>query len=1188
MNNKRIDFKSLIKKNRTLICWILAILCFALSFIQYSASSPEREARKVQKRLAVRAKILDEYAQKAINTPSDTWLNFDLFPEDMVLYKYDADTLQSWINLFPISNDEVDLAPLWYRIHDMNNRNLFNTPLAYLGDKPQYVNLGSSWYVVKVYKKGLVKIIAGLLIKTEYINQNSVLTNSINSKLGLDEHFTTVPVNVDDSNVIFTKDGAPLFSIISDVPINFIRSKTGIRWIAILLALFALFSYHASKRNFKSLTLVIAGLVIIRLVAMVVARPLLLDSTLFSPSLYADGEVFNSLGNLLLNHASVFLMILAMFMVRIPIIKNINSSKEIVKRLKSFILYLIPLLLIVYIHFTLRSLLLNSGITLELFMIQELTIYSILVYASYALLFMALLFSLQLIILVRKKYSKVHLFSIKSIIVYILVISVYSVGMVSYFGFKKEFERNRVLTNKLAIERDLSLELQLRSIEAPIVSDPLIRLLVTLPQGGDLIKSRLEELYLWNISQKYDIRVTICGESDKLSTENYSHLVDCFEFFQKDIIDKYGMQLAPRSPFYYVNNYKSRVSYIGVFSFYRNSKWNNLYIEIDSKIIGEVIGYPSLLLDPKKIDDNNIPDYYSYAKYYDLKLTSYHGRYNYPVIYNQTLKDGYYYQSIGGYLHFINKISDESCIIISRPVRSIIPYLVSFSYMVLFYALILFGLTRLRKKKRGEVFNLPRNSFRKKIAYLMTTSMVIALICMAIGSVAFTINLINENNRIQMEEKLSSVQTTITEMCKYADQYNEINTMEMFNAMDKVASNTQVDINLYDPHGRLIRSTKPEVFDQYLIGSRMNPNAYNQLVLKNKRQVINKESIASLEYYSLYAPIFNVNGTMVAIANIPYFLNTTGVREDASSIIATIINLYLLLLLAAVVAGATISNSITKPLALISKKMQDMSFSRKAEHIDYKGQDELGSLVKAYNEMVDDLEKSSMQLAQSEREQAWREMARQIAHEIKNPLTPMRLSIQHLVRLHKQNVPDWQERFDAVAASLLEQIDILSETATEFSSFAKFYNEDNTVVDLVEVIKEQYILFDTRDNITFSFINEYESANIFAKKSQITRALVNLISNAIQAIESKKDGLLKITLSKEEEFYRLDIEDNGPGVSIENYKNLFKPNFTTKSGGTGLGLAICKNIFDQSQGSISYKRSEMGGADFIVKVPILK
>ena len=1177
----------LIIRRRTWIFWFFAILFFAFSFSQYHSASTEKEAKTVQRKVLKRIKVLDDYAQKVLSTSPEEWPLFDNFPEDLVLYKYNADTLQSWVNLFPISNDEVDLVPFWYRIHDMNSRNLFNTPLAYLTDKTQYVNLGSSWYIVKVYKMNRSKVIGGVLVETNYLNQNTAIANTSNRKIGLSRHYTTLPVSIDDSNVIFSEGGDPLFSVVSNLPLNYQKPATGLRWLSILFAIVALFSYHFSKRNFKSLITTIVGLGIIRLATILLTKALSFDSELFSPSLYADGDFFNSLGSLLINHLFVFLFVLAIFISRLRIVKDFSETvNPRLKRFKKIMVYLLPVAIIVYIHLTLRSLLLNSNITLELFMIQDLSIYSILAYMSYSLLFMALLFSLQMIFLIKEK--KFTFFTFRNITFYTLIVSLYTVLTISVFGFHIEYEKNKVLTNKLAIERDLPLEFQLRSLEAAIYSDPIIKLLVTIPQGNELIKNRLEELYMRNIIKKYDIRITICKENDRLSTENYSYLVNCYDFFKNDIVDKYGLQLAPRSPFYYLNNYNSTVSYIGIFTYKNQNILQNLYIEIDSKPVNEVIGYPALLIDDNNRNEVKIPNIYSYAKYHENRLVGYKGRYNYPVRVNLDSKGDYSFFTSGGYIHFLNKISKDNYIIMSRPKRSIMPYIVWYSYMSLFYACFLVWLVRIRKKHKKETFSLPKNSFRKKITYLVTTSMVITLICMGIGSIIFTLKIINENNRVQMEEKLQSVQSTISQMCKYAERYNDINTLEMFIAMDKVAANTQVDINLYDPHGRLIRSTKPEVFDQYLVSARINPDAFNELIYLNKKQVIDKEKIANLSYYSLYAPIFNNDGTMVAIANIPYFMNNLGMREDASAIIATIINLYLILLIASIIGGSIISNSITKPLSEISRKLEDVNFSKKAEHIDYKSRDELGALVKAYNKMLDDLEESSKQLAQTEREQAWREMARQIAHEIKNPLTPMRLSIQHLVRLRQKNVPDWQEKFDAVAVSLLEQIDILSDTATEFSTFAKFFNEDDSEIDLVTLINEQYILFNTRENIDFIFNHSIGEAVIFAKKSQITRALVNLISNAIQAIEQKDDGIIRITLQREGDFYRLDIEDNGPGVSPENYAKLFKPNFTTKSSGTGLGLAISKNIVDQSHGNISYEISEFGGANFIIRLPVLE
>ena len=281
------------------------------------------------------------------------------------------------------------------------------------------------------------------------------------------------------------------------------------------------------------------------------------------------------------------------------------------------------------------------------------------------------------------------------------------------------------------------------------------------------------------------------------------------------------------------------------------------------------------------------------------------------------------------------------------------------------------------------------------------------------------------------------------------------------------------------------------------------------------------------------------------------------------------------------------SNSITRPLKEISRNMQAMDITHKVGHINYKADDELGLLVKTYNQMIDDLDRSAKELAQSEREQAWSQMARQIAHEIKNPLTPMKLSIQHLVRMKMQGRPEWQDRFEALASSLIEQIDILSNTASEFSSFAKLYKEEETEVDLVEILTEQKILFDNRDNIQMNFHRTVEKAVVLARKEQITRTFVNLITNAIQAVESKEQGIIDITLIMSTGRYRIDIEDNGSGVSEENLGKLFSPNFTTKTKGSGLGLAICKSIVTQSHGDIYYSKSQkLGGADFTVILPM--
>jgi nitrogen fixation/metabolism regulation signal transduction histidine kinase len=268
--------------------------------------------------------------------------------------------------------------------------------------------------------------------------------------------------------------------------------------------------------------------------------------------------------------------------------------------------------------------------------------------------------------------------------------------------------------------------------------------------------------------------------------------------------------------------------------------------------------------------------------------------------------------------------------------------------------------------------------------------------------------------------------------------------------------------------------------------------------------------------------------------------------------------------------------------------MELLDISQQPEHINYNNRDELGILVVAYNKMVDDVNESTRRLAAGEREQAWREMARQIAHEIKNPLTPMRLSIQHLMRLKEQGVKDWPNRFDSLANSLIEQIDILSDAAGEFSSFSRFYSEELTRFDLNTLIREQLILFNTRDNIVLSIESSAKDAFVIARRTQLTRVFVNLFSNAVQAVEQQEDGgSIIITVDRGADYYEVRVEDDGPGVPESLTHRLFKPNFTTKSGGTGLGLAICRSIMEQSQGSIYYEKSQkLRGASFVVRIPV--
>lgn len=1169
-----------------------ALLTFLLSFIPPVAQGIDaRQVARVERHLLKKQKQMDRYVRQVQGIPIDEWILLPGFPDDMVLYRYNADTLQSWVNEFSISNDEVDVAPLWYRLHFMSNDNLFNTPLAYVTEKDSYINLGLSWYVVRSYTSGTTKIITGIRIKDEYPSDNMQIISKMNPSLHMSKGFTSSTLDENNGVFVHGADGAPLFSIIPAADSTVMYRDYSLRFVAFALILAAVFIFHYRKRSRLSFLTTMAVLTLELVYSMVLFRHVDTDAAIFSPLLYADTGWFSSFASMLAFHLYIILVIFSGFMIRKIIYRRILSSGKTVRKVIAISLTAAAVALAAYIYLTLRSLILNSSIVLAMYRLTELSVYSIVSYLFYALLFLALLLVLQIAVMAWGWQDRMKVTSLKGVLVYSLIVALFTATAVTVYGKEKETRTNLVRTNRMAVERDLSLEIQLREIENPIASDQLIGMLSYWPEGGtDIIRNRILERYLYsNFSQKYDIAVTTCESNSKLLIDQYTQVVDCFDFYS-DEIARYGVQLAPTSRFFYMNNYYGKTVYIGLFIYinYQTYQTARLYIEIVRKSQSGTFIYPEGMMTTDNVS-SSIPEQYSYAKYSAGRLVSSSGDFNYPArnTYSE-VETGYHVVHSDGYLHFVNKLTDEDVIVISRAVVPEYSYLVSLSYLLLLFFFV--NMVGTHGMRRRSLLNLPAHSFKRKITFLIVISLASALICVGVGTIFYTLSRTEANNEEQMESKMTIVQATLSEFCQYTLRYSDMNIPQLYEAMQRVAVNTQSDVNLYDTHGSLIRSTKPELFEQFLMGSRMNHDAYYNIVKKDASRYIAEEVIAGNRYLSIYAPLFNVDGSLVAVANIPYISTRSELQADALQSVATIVNIYLLILLAGLIIGLVFANSISRPLTEIRSKMASLTVDGlQKQHINYRNtKDELGVLVQAYNKMVDDLEESTRRLAETEREQAWKEMARQIAHEIKNPLTPMRLSIQHMMRLKKQNVPGWEDRFEDLSRSLLEQIDILSETASEFSQFSKFYSEEETVENLDAMLSEQVVLFGGRDDVSVSYCCNVEQPLVRVRKKQMIRAFVNLISNAVQAVEQQEDGQVVIIVDETENGeYSVSIEDNGPGVSPENRSKLFKPNFTTKSSGTGLGLAITRSIVEQSSGRIFYRTSEMGGAAFVIVLPSL-
>jgi nitrogen fixation/metabolism regulation signal transduction histidine kinase len=364
--------------------------------------------------------------------------------------------------------------------------------------------------------------------------------------------------------------------------------------------------------------------------------------------------------------------------------------------------------------------------------------------------------------------------------------------------------------------------------------------------------------------------------------------------------------------------------------------------------------------------------------------------------------------------------------------------------------------------------------------------------------------------------------------------------------------------------------------------------AFTNLAHFRKSEYYQKEKIGKLEYLSAYVPFFNTDNKVIAYLNLPYFRMQSVLAKEISNLIVAVINFTLLLIVITMSLAVFISGRLTSPLSMLSKGIATVGVGKKSEHLAYAGNDEIGELVKQYNRMVDEIEESAHKLANSEREYAWREMAKQIAHEIKNPLTPMKLNVQQLFKSWKDKVPGFDKTLDRFTKNQIEYIDNLSSIAAAFSTFAKMPETAPAEVNILDQIRITLELFKNTENVSFRVHWPRESKIvIYADKEQLNGVFSNLIKNGIQSIPKGREGLITLNIEVKSDKVVVSVSDNGSGISDGLRKNLFTPNFTTKSSGMGLGLSIAKKYIESANGSIWFESEVDKGSVFCFELPVL-
>ena len=1180
-----------INSRLTMVTFILAIAMFILSMASNSsAGDTERIAKSTRTRIEDRIEILEGYVAKALSTEGNEHDCLYDLPEDMVVYKYVNDSLKSWSNQFSVLNDDISNRMVFQRLTNLRNRLI--SPLTEVTDEYTYMNLGPKWYIVKATEgTSGEKVIAGIEIQNTLIDDIRRNANGINPHLKISDRYSAYPLNFSGGSAVYIYD-KPLFKILEDSSATapFLDDSL-LRWLGLILFALSTILFLAGHRTTRVYFSVITTLTFLTALSFVWGARMNGHVDIFSPTTYADGQILFSLGALIILNTYISVIGLCTYLAKDALVGTIREGKIIrKKRLAIYATCVLTgiLLTVIYIHFTLKSLLLNSNISLELYRWNSNIPYTTLVYFSYIGLLCSILLYIQMLCPVLRRIwgIRMNMFTKKNLAIFALCCSVYFSVTVGLLGFGREQERVVVWANRLAVERDLSLELRLKAIEEDIATDQIISSLTQLDNAEGIILNRITDNYLSRVRQNYSMSLVIIRDDNKILLRRYNEIM------------RNGTAISEGSRFLFFSDGIGHSKYVGVFMFYSEGKGLvRMLLEIEPNSSYGDSGYYSILGRFSAPGDINIPQFYSYAKYADGRLTSYKGNYPFPTIaeqFGQNAQEGLNIKvaRFNGYTHFIHKVAENETIIISRPKRSGIVYFTSFSYLflVLLGLLLIFGQT---DKKTA----FKSNYFKTRINTILFTTSTLILVSLTVVSVFFVYTRNEENMRNLMSSRITTIQALIETYAKNAQNQSDMMTPTFRAALENISGTTKSDITLYTPEGKVFYSSTPEVFDKMILGNRINQDAFHSIRHINHRFFIGQEHLTDFKYWALYAPILNSNRDIVAIVSSPYTEGDYDFRREAFFHAALLINLFLLLLIISLIFSTRSVNEMFAPLIEMGKKMSTSDIHT-LKPISYQREDEISSLVEAYNRMVQELNDSTVRLAQAERDKAWSQMARQVAHEIKNPLTPIKLEIQRLIMLKEKGNPKWEEKFDKVSAVVLEHIDILTETANEFSTFAKLYSEDPVLVDLDKTLRDQILIFDNKENIQIGYIGMQE-AFVMAPRPQLIRVFVNLIANAIQAVEIRQkemvengeemiSGKVVIALrnSTIDGHYDIVVDDNGLGVKEENLGKLFTPNFTTKSGGTGLGLAICRNIIEKCNGTISYSKSfGLGGASFTVTLP---
>ncbi len=966
-------------------------------------------------------------------------------------------------------------------------------------------------------------------------------------------------------------------------------------------------------------------------------------SVLFSPGVYASAGWAPSLGHLLLN-VVVFALAVYFFCRHVKLLQPRNGSFRFI--LKSVLLASVFLLHLAFYLF-LQTLIFDSNLHFNLTQFLQIGAYGWIavlmagVFMSAVLLFslkimkwtdrdardrqrfllsllMALILFLPFVIYLPAVYPLLLIvlpaFFLLLLIHYLdrperrlprvyrfllalLYTSVLTGILLNVFNDRKERESERLFAN-LLLQPDYLTEYLFGEVRDEIGSDPLV---IGYFKGEEGISDKdLEDevnyVYLKGELSKYEVQVFAFTE-DSLS------LAEGLKKYYL-MIDREG-QATTVPGLYYFPASPSRVEYLAILRIYDSPEGSanarllgRLLIAFRLKSIGGSTVYPELLLNNENMpSDRHLS--YDYAVYRNGMLVKKKGDFPYPVRFSGEEQVNRH-KSHNEYEHHLYTDSAEKVIWLSRKKPSITAFfsLISILFFLfsLAFILLLAAYHLLHDPKAFRDALLLKNaSFAVRIQLAVMGVILLSFIIIAAVVIHNIRNEYDQYHRQRLMRKAQQILSNL-EYLKGRSEVKDlswdafINSGKLRVALSNLSEVHAMDFNLYRKDGTLAESSQPAVFKRGILSQLMHPMSRYEMYDKLYSQFLQLEQIGELPFVAAYMPLLDADNRVAGALNVPYFAKERNLDEQIASFLIYFINIYIILLAMAAILGFLISNSISRPIIQLGHRIRQIQLGGRNIPLQWKRQDEIGRLIKEYNTMIGELEESARKLAQTERESAWREMARQVAHEIKNPLTPMKLSIQHLQRTAAGMSGREGQRVYRVCETLLEQIDHLNVIASEFSNFAQMPEAENQAVNIIRVLKAVVELY-AGGRVAVSMNSDMPECMVFADEKQLNRVFQNLIKNAVESIPEEREGRVDVHVGIREAEGRKWVEvricDNGVGMSDELRKEIFRPNFTTKSTGSGLGLPISQRIIRNAGGDIRVESVEGEGSCFYLTLPVL-